>query len=523
MYLHITWLVLIAIILSPTVAVKASNGTNKICTTTLLYEVCGSRELFEEYRQQYQLDFNFDRRDQEELADNLFELLNLSNIDKLPLDIISRNKSIEQQWNAQIQLIVPTLKFIGYYPEINQFSGKYTLTGPYYMPKSAQDTFRHIVLSPSNLNLDLLLLYSDKPIYQVYLHASKDPIIEHTIHLKQMCSLMNFYGGDFKSTKDCENVIRHQLHSSYKLPPYIRSQVGMDVEKDLIHYYRLAWLYATWYEGYKKYIINNPRKVYMVKAPANTSPRVDMMGNVYLPEKFYEDFVLTDTRQISQRLGMSDCASKRSFLDLVLLHEINHIKVYSSELNKSPATLFIKEIVEKYTGRDPMKDTETKRRVINLIQFWRHPDEAYIDLLTLSDLKSNRCDRERYAKMVSNFEFLGVHRLKMLEVVTGYANAGYSPDRMIGSCPVILTNLMIGRFEKSIVFKSDEERSFLKTYFSQYQDYYMKTIIKMGVKEGDFQRPWETEKMLDEAFDSIFQKIKHWLNQIDQRSYNDNH
>lgn len=523
MQTSIPWLLLLIVILGPSKVVIASGATKNICTATLLYDACGSKELLEEYRQLYKLDFNFSQRDQEELADNLFELLHIENIEKLPIDKISRNKALEKQWNEQIQETVPSLKFIGYYPSVNRYDGKYTLVGPNYMPKSAKDTFRHIVRHPSDLSPDQLLLYSDKPIYKVYLHAKKDPIIEHYNHLKHLCSLMNFYASDFNSAKDCENKIRYQLHSSYNLPPNVRRQISMDVEKDLIHYYRLAWLYATWYEEYKKYIVSNRRKVYMIKAPRGTSPRVDMMGNVYIPENFYQDFSLANETQISHRLGVGNCFSTRSIFDLVLLHELNHIKVYSSELNKLPATLFIQEIFKKYTGHDLMAHKQTKRRIIDLIQFWRRPDEAYIDLLTLSNLKYNRCDRERYAKLVNKFEFLGVHRLKMLDIATRYANAGYALDRVTGSFSVILEYLSLNQVDKSIIFKSDEERLLIKEYFSHYQDYYMKNFVKMGVKEGEIKRPWETEKILNETFNPAFQKIKQWLNQINDRRYNDKH
>ncbi len=159
--------------------------------------------------------------------------------------------------------------------------------------------------------------------------------------------------------------------------------------------------------------------IYMVKNKNSRrmSPKIDLIGNLYLPEIFVNEL-------------------SNEEIKLIMLHEASHLYLVVNELNEIGALETSYEIFknsgEKYAA---LVDT-----ILDTAKQSRKPDEYLVDLFTLSKLKK-KSDINLYLSLLETYNKEDKNRRKMAGLASDFIDNGHNINRLIAALVMNSFNL----------------------------------------------------------------------------------
>ena len=253
------------------------------------------------------------------------------------------------------------------------------------------------------------------------------------------------------------------------------------------------WANQLILDKFEAFLNANPRAVYIIKSSKRLSPRINSMGNLYMPAKLLKK-------------------SSRRDIDLIMLHEASHIRFFNFErLTKlffSNIPQFLK-ISNKNTSNpaDKLNSDLAIKATRKLLYVHGQMMEMNVDAHVLKEIFYNKLKRYRYQQLIGEIETLYPERAEAIELLNKLADTIDEPI-LLEMIPQILSQ----RQRASQVVFTTQQLKIAKRYLKVTTDYISALMAAnmSDLDQGNKQKridPMEFEEQAVKAYSRILRKF----------------
>lgn len=356
------------------------------CQSIGTYKICGDQKVFRKLLGQFGniLDFN-------KIANNARNqtLATLKNTDpNVTLTRLSNNNPIQLKWQRLTNDVIKYFSFE--YMAQNQYAALEN-TGPIY--KIFYDLMRR---------RETLLLV-DLSRYPDFLTINKKRTHELcSIYIKKYMKRQSLSPYQLKREKEkCYLLLTGNLESAW-------NEYDKRAVKTVYFAMASMWGGSVILEKLKSEFRSHSRTVYIVNSEKSLSPKVDSMGNVYLPKRFLENKYRLD-------------------LDLILTHEAAHIRFFTFEQITKLLFSYLPQIVKV---KDPDEQKRNMTHMKRLLRMQQQIMEMNVDTMVVVETFHNKKERARYPKLIGEMEALYPERKDMIGILDQLADTLNDPSKL---------------------------------------------------------------------------------------------
>lgn len=479
-----------------------AQDNEELCYDMIRYDLCGSRIFMDKLLTEFQMITNFSSIDEKEIIYNVHKLRGSDASKSLSAKNYYRNKKLEKVWNHQILSELKDTVTIGPFPFLNEVNGMtYAIWGPSMAVKNNNDLslFRAMIKNIIfYMRLGDQILINDKPLYRVNLKPSNHAIHTYNRQITRLCEAILDESNAINSS-DCNKLFNLELMAQ-SIPSSV--QLFRDQTNDnpnVIHsIYKITWMMTHYYKLQREYMLTVPRRVIIVDTGGKNSPRVDLLGNLYIPKYFLSE----ENWSFAGKGIKQSCRSNAGLLNIIMRHEKQHVSLQLRVFNGSLFALITDDLFDKEGLKKAMPGNF--RNYMNLlISTFRSHDETLIDLLALEELKGNICARREYAEYVAKYD-QNIYRRKQLELSTTLLNLmDAQPNKLSLISYIVSTDIQKKLNIKKAFNLSDKMVRLIEDSSERATKNYYANMSKMAAQYSSNKNPWVIESKIKDLGDKL--------------------